>query len=129
MEKHEIYLDGVDISSFGTPTGYSVGWEFEDGGQGGLMLDGSKRVDELAKWPIITFPCMPLTEAQLQELLSMVLSFSTHTLNYYDPEKGQRTIRVKRSVSVPRYRGMGADGNLYWIDVVVTFEGISDANN
>ena len=129
MNGYKIYLDGVDISQYGTPAGYSVGYQFEDGGQGGLMLSGAERVDELAKWPVITFPCMPLTDGQLQELFSLVLSVSTHSLNYYDPEKGQRTIRVKRSVSTPKYKGKGVDGNLYWTGVTVTFRGIDNAND
>ena len=126
---YEIYLDGVDLSPYGTPAGYSVGYQFEDGGQGGLMLDGSERVDELARWPVITFPCMPLTDEQLQQLLSLVVRFSTHSLNYYDPERGQRTIRVKRSVSTSKYRGRGADGNMYWTGVTLTFRGVENANN
>lgn len=124
MEQHEIYLDGVDLTQYGTQTGYSVGYTFEDGGQGGLMLDGSTRVDELATLAVITHPCMPLTEGQLRDLLSLVLPFSTHTLNYYDPSSGQRTIRVRRSVSQPKYRGRGADGNLYWTGITLTFREI-----
>lgn len=119
---HEIYLDGVDISPYGTPRGYSVGYQFEDGGQGGLMLDGSERVDELAKWAVITFPCMPLSEANLKTLYNLVLGFSTHSLNYYDPEVGQVTKRVRRSVSAPKYKGYGADGNMYWTGVTLTFK-------
>lgn len=121
---HEIYLDGVDLGPFATPAGYSVAYQFEDGGQGGIMLDGSERVDELAKRPVITFPCMPLSEAQLRELYSLILPFPTHSLNYYDPEKGQRTITVRRSVATSKFRGVGADGNMYWTGVVVTFKGI-----
>lgn len=127
MEKHKIYLDGVNIGRFGTQVGYSVTYEFEDGGQGGLMLDGSERVDELRRRPVITYPCMPLTEDQLQELYSLVLPYATHSLNFYDPEQGQRTISVKRSVSNAKYRGRGADGNLYWTGIVLTFKGIKDA--
>lgn len=119
---HEIYLDGVDISPYGTPRGYSVGYQFEDGGQGGLMLDGSERVDELAKWAVIMFPCMPLSEANLKTLYNLVLGFSTHSLNYYDPEVGQVTKRVRRSVSAPKYKGYGADGNMYWTGVTLTFK-------
>lgn len=121
---HEIYLDGVSLAPYGTPAGYSVHYEITDGGQGGLMLSGAERVDELAKWPVIEYPCMPLTEGQLQTLLSLV-SASTHNLNYYDPENGQRTKRVRRSVSKPKFRGKGADGNLYWVGVTLTFKVIN----
>lgn len=121
---HDIYLDNVSIKEYGTPAGYTVAYQIEDGGQGGVMLDGSERVDELAKWAVITYPCMPLTEAQLQTLYTLVLDATTHNLNYYDPKSGQRTIRVRRSVSAPKYRGLGADGNMYWTGIVLTFKEI-----
>ena len=88
------------------------------------MLDGSERVDELAQWAVITFPCMPLTEGQLQTLLSMVIPSPTHKLTYYDPTHGDRTIYVRRSVSTPKNRGKGADGNEYWTGIVLTFKEI-----
>lgn len=121
---YKIYVDGVDITSYGTPAGYTVGYSLQDGGQGGLMLDGSERVDELSQRPVVTFPCMPLSEGRLNELYSLVVSEPIHSLNFYDPAQGQRTMRVRRSVSSPRYRGRGADGNLYWSGITITFRGI-----
>ena len=114
----------VDGVTWGWPCDIERAAEMTPSQISGLMLDGSTRVDELATLAVITHPCMPLTEGQLRDLLSLVLPFSTHTLNYYDPSSGQRTIRVRRSVSQPKYRGRGADGNLYWTGITLTFREI-----
>ena len=119
---HPLYVDGVNISQYGTPAGASVGFDFVDGGQGGYMLDGSDKVDEMAKWAIITYPCMPLSETDLQALLSLVFVGAVHTITYYDPVRGDRTIRARRSISQPKERGKGADGKTYWTGIVLTFK-------
>ena len=121
---YELYLDGFDLTPYGTPHGYSVAYQIKNGGQGGLMLDGSERIDELAVFPVVTFPCMPLTESQLMELMNIVMEEPIHELEYHDPAQGWRTLRVRRQVSKPTYRGIGANGEKYWVGVVLTLNGI-----
>ena len=114
-----LIIDTVNFTSYFTPTGYEVGYQPIDGGQGAVMLDGTTSVDELAVKTVITLPCYPLTESQLSTLLEIVMTTPTHTVQYYDPWRGVRTATFKRGVPKQKYRGKGGDNNEYWTGTVI----------
>lgn len=117
-----LIIDGQDYSSYFTQAGYSVEYASVDGGQGGVMLNGDRVVDELMVKAVIKLPCMPLSDAQISRLLSQVYTGVYHTVRYYDSMRGvNRTISAIRDVSSQVYRGTGANGVEYWTGMVITF--------
>ena len=74
---HRLVIDGVDMSALYPNITYNVWYEIEDGGQGGLMLDGSDRDDELARWLCVNIPCYPLTEAQVSDMYNRLWASNT----------------------------------------------------
>lgn len=112
--RHPLIIDGLGMEEFCPPAGYSVSYEIVDGGQGGMMLDGSDTVDEMGIWAVIEVPCYPLTEAQLREWFDVLFYTPVHTVTYYDPGRGQRTIQARRIMPAVKYRGTGGTGNSYW---------------
>ena len=115
-----IVIDTVNFSSYFTDPGYQVGYVSKDGGQGGMMLNGSESVDELAVKSVITLPCMPLDEGQLNRLLEVLMPTPLHTVEYFDPRfGGQRTAIMKRSMPTMKYRGFGTNAKEYWTGMVI----------
>ena len=100
--------------------GYTVSWDFVDGGQGDIMLDGTESVDELAQKEVITFPLLPLTPAQIKQVLSIVAPTPLHQVQFISPHRGTITKTMKRTLSTVKYRGMGGTGNEYWTGLVLT---------
>lgn len=122
---HRILVDGVDMSAYCPRAGYRVSFVTVDGGQGGLMLDGSDTVDELAVWEQIEIPCLPLTEAQMQAWLSILAVNAVHTVVYYSPRFGERSIQAKRTLPKLQYRGAGGTGLEWWTGAVITLKEVS----
>ena len=111
-------LNGMDLTALGviTRAGYSVEYVPVDGGQGGLMQDGSTKEDELGIKTIVSFPLMPMQEYLNSRLLKTVYDSTETRLTYFDPKTGKdRTMRTLRGrLSPMTYRGFGGDGNAYW---------------
>lgn len=117
-----LIIDGVDISRLCPAAGYTVSYEFVDGGQGGLMMDASESVDELGQKEIITFPLLPLTEEQAKQVLDLVIPQPLHQVQYISPKDGTTQHTMRRTISQAQYRGRGGTGNQYWTGIVLTFK-------
>lgn len=116
-------LNGKDYTSWFARAGYTVRYEPVDGGQGGVMQDGTYTEDEIALKAAITLQCMPLNEIQLGAILTEIYSVKYVNLTYFDPKtRGTRTIQARRSASEQKYRGFGADGREYWTGTVITLK-------
>ena len=116
-----LIINGINVTTYLPPAGYSVGYEPVDGGQGGIMQDGTYTEDEIALKAVILIPCMPLNGTQIAALLSNVFSGKYCTVQYFDPMRNEnRQINARRSVSSQKYRGVGADNNDYWTGTVIT---------
>lgn len=116
-----LIIDGLDISQLCPQAGYTVSYEFVNGGQGGLMMDATESVDELGQKEIVNFPLMPLTEEQAKTVLELVIPTAIHQVLYISPKDGTRTRTMRRSVNQITYRGRGGTGNEYWTGLVLTF--------
>lgn len=114
-----ILIDGIDYTSYFAETGYQVSYSTINGGQGGYTLAGTSIVDELDQKAVVTLPCMPLTEAQFRTILEALMPTPVHSVTYYDPLYGTRTVSMVRSVISGKYRGQGADLNEYWTGQVI----------
>jgi len=115
-----LIIDGVNIGAMCPQAGYTVSWDFVDGGQGDIMLDGTESVDELAQKEVITFPLLPLTPAQIKSVLSIVVPTPIHQVQYVSPHRGRIMRTMKRTLSTVKYRGQGGTGNEYWTGLVLT---------
>lgn len=122
MEEKDLVVDNVNLSAFAPPeAAYTVGYVFVDGTQGGTMLSGGMTVDELKVREQVTYPLLPLTDDQISTVLALVLNNPVHTVHYYSPWKGERTIRMRREIGTLKQRGRGADGNSYWTGAALIF--------
>ena len=94
MERPPYIVDGVDFSAYVNRWQYAVGYDFREGKNGGLMLDGSEPRDLLAIKARVSVTVNDQPGAELAALLSTVL-----TLQYYDPQtNGTRTGTFKPTV-------------------------------
>ena len=115
-------IDNVDFSSYSPEVGYSVGYQPVSGPNGGQMIDGTYTEDEVKLNAVITYPCYPLNETQLSNILNAVYSSPYHMVYYFDPKtKAGREVQCRRAVTTQRYKGYGADGVEYWTGTVITF--------
>lgn len=123
MEEKDLVIDGtLNLSSYSPRENqYTVGYMFVDGTQGGTMLSGGMTVDELKVREQVTYPLLPLTDDQISTVLALVLNNPVHTVHYYSPWKGERTIRMRREIGTLKQRGRGADGNSYWTGAALVF--------
>lgn len=120
MAEKDLIVDTTNFSQF-YPDLYDVSFEYVDGSQGGLMLSGAETVDELTAKEIIRVPLFPLTDEQIRTVLEVVIPQPIHTVHYYSPYLGERTIPMIRSVQHARYRGKGLNGADYWTGIEVVF--------
>lgn len=117
-----LLINGTNVTAYLPPTGYTVGYQSVDGGQGGTMQSGTYTEDEIAIKAVITVPTMPLTDAQAAALLTNLFRNPYCTVQYFDPRTNtNRQINARRSVSQSKYRGAGASGSEYWTGAVITF--------
>lgn len=115
-----LVIDGVDVGAMCPRAGYTVEYDFINGGQGGLMMDGTQSVDELTQKEVVSFPLLPLTKEQAEIVLDLIVSTPLHQVRYISPRLGQVQKTMRRSVSNIQYRGFGATGNEYWTGLVIT---------
>lgn len=121
MQK-DIHINGTDYTSLVTRYGYTVSYAKVDGGQGGVMLDGSQTVDVLAIKAVITVPLMPLFESQLNALIADVLSLDYPTLYYYDPRSGDyREVQTIMSEPQMQHVGHSVVDDEIWLAGTLTF--------
>lgn len=121
MQK-EIHINDTDYTSLVTRYGYSVSYTKIDGGQGGVMLDGSTTVDVLAIKAVITVPLMPLFGSQLNQIIADVLSVDYPTLYYFDPRLNDyRQVETIMSEPQMQHVGMNAFENEIWLAGTLTF--------
>ena len=123
MDEKDLVIDGtLNLSSYSPRENpYTVGYVFVDGTQGGTMLSGGMTVDELKVREEVSYPLMPLTDDQAATVMTAVLNAPVHTVHYFSPWKGERTIRMRRTVETVKRRGTGSDGNHYWSGFVLRF--------
>ena len=122
-EAKTVKINGTDFTSIIPPVGYQVGTNHVYGGNAMTMQSGGKYKDEVANLAVVIIPFMPVTEAQHSALVQTLLSASTCSLYYYDPDvEAYRTIKANRTISKRKYKGRGADDNKYFSGLVVTFE-------
>lgn len=90
MAKKTIRINGIDFTSCVPRAGYMVTYKKMDGGQGGMMLDGSTTVDTLAIKAVVTVPVLPsLGDAAISTILSELLVSDYPTLSYFDPWRNE----------------------------------------
>lgn len=125
-ERKTIKINGTDFTSYVPDVGYSVKNVPVYGGNAMTMQTGGKFKDEIANLSEVTMPTLPLTETQVKTLTTTLLAGQTVSLYFYDPDiEDYRVIVANRTFGgKKKYRGMGADGNLYWTGFEVVFEEI-----
>lgn len=122
MSKKQVIINGVNFTDYCVPVGYNVSYKKIRGNSAGYMQDGSYTDDVISTKAIINLKCMPLTESQLQAVVSAISS--TYVSAYfYDPSKNEyRTAEMMPSEPSQYFRGTGADGEDRWIgtEIVLT---------
>lgn len=122
VERKPVAINGTDFTAYFTDTGYTVKYIKRTGSNGGMMQDGTITEDLIAIKAVVTLPPVPLTEAQLSNLLSAVFANGYPLLYYYDPWTGTtKSVQTVATVSRSKYRGQGADANKYWTGTEITF--------
>lgn len=116
-----IVLNGKDCTKMFARSGYSVSYRSVQGGNGGVMLDGSYTDDELAIKADIKLPIVPLSEDDVEKLLSIIYENNYVVANFYDPkEKKYRSSVFRRSKMEQKYRGFGSNKKEYWTGSALT---------
>ena len=114
-----IKINNVDFTAYFTPVGYKVTHKKIKGPNEGYMLDGSFTEDILAIKAVITCTCMPLTETQLNALLTQLYS-GTLNVYFFDPKTGDyRTAAMTCEPPESVDRGQGTNAAEYWTGVVL----------
>ena len=117
-----ININGVDFTSYFTPSGFVCAYTKIDGGNGGTMKNGDTIQDIVAVKARGQATCMPLTEEQQKTLLSTIYSSQPVLLQYFDARTGaDRTVEAYMETNETVYRGIGATGNTYWTGLVGSF--------
>src|SRR5574344_526687 len=107
-----ININGVDFTSYFTPSGFVCAYTKIDGGNGGTMKNGDTIQDIVAVKARGQATCMPLTEEQQKTLLSTIYSSQPVLLQYFDARTGaDRTVEAYMETNETVYRGVGATGN------------------
>ena len=121
MNPKTIKINGIDITSYFTPAGYSVEYKKITGSNSGYMLDGSYTEDVLARKAVVVLPCMPLKEADLSALLSNIYQDDYVTVYFFDPQKqAYRTMEAIAGETEAKFRGAGGTGLSFWTGMIVT---------
>ena len=116
-------LNGLDFSVFTPPVHYDIEYKTRDGGQGGLMQDGSMREDILARKAVITLYLPPLNDENMGWLLQAIWKDPSE-LEYFDLiEQRYITISTLRGqLATAQDMGQGTDRNNYWYANTLTLE-------
>lgn len=72
MQKPTLIINGQDLSAYVDYRGYSVEYELREGGNGGMMLDGSLTVDVLARKMVCHFALNAIRSTALQAIQLLV---------------------------------------------------------
>ena len=116
MARYTFKINGVDFTSYTTDGGYVSSPIKLDGGQGGMMLDGSETEDTIRVKMQITVPIMPLTATQLSTLQAAILEFDYPEIYFYDSvQSTYREAETIVSMPTPRHRGKSITGDEIWI--------------
>ena len=120
MRRLPLIIDGVDYSTSINRYGYTVGYIKREGGFGGMMQDGSMRVDILARKAVLKLTANALkSDAQASLLAACAKDYVTVT--YFDtlsnenreaefiPDVGDQTIGI-----------LSADGTSWFTGMVIT---------
>lgn len=116
--RNPVIIDGVDFSADFNKYGSSVRYKPREGENGGMMLDGSMRVDVLAWKAVLTLPCNDVTGDRLSALLQATMkaevsvTFWDPQLNaqrtaiFINPELSDQTLTLQTAEDVRWYSGM-----------------------
>lgn len=117
-----IVIDGKDLTSKLTHVGYSVSHKKIRGQNAGYMLDGSYIDDVIAVKCNITCYCMPMSETELSEVLTL-LSKEYLTVEFFDPMKNEyRFAQMMPEDVKQKYVGEGPNGISYWTGTVISLK-------
>lgn len=116
MARYTIKINGVDFTSYTTKSGYVSAPIKMDGGQGGMMLDGSETEDTIRVKMQITVPIMPLTANQLSTLQEALLEYDYPEVYFYDSvQKTYREAETIVEMPTPRHRGTSITTDEIWV--------------
>lgn len=117
-----IMINGVDFTSYFTPSGFVCSYEMIEGQNSGVMKNGDMVKDILAVKARGQAKCMPLHESQQAKLLAAIYEVQPVTLQYFDARTGgNRTVKAYMDASKTTYKGYGGTGVEFWTDLVVSF--------
>lgn len=117
-----ILINGVNFTSYFTPSGFVCAYTKIDGGNGGTMKNGDTIQDIIAVKARGQATCMPLNELQQAKLLAAIYESQPVTLQYFDARLGHnRSIEAYMEASEATYRGYGGTGVEFWTGIVVSF--------
>lgn len=117
-----ILINGVNFTSYFTPSGFVCAYTKIDGGNGGTMKNGDTIQDIVAVKARGQATCMPLNELQQAKLLAAIYESQPVTLQYFDAMLGHnRSIKAYMEASEATYRGYGGTGVEFWTGIVVSF--------
>lgn len=116
-------INGTDFTSWIPSAGYTVENRRVYGNNAMTMMDGNTWKDEVAVKSTVTVPFLPLTDTQLQTLMSKLLASATCTVYFFDSDIGyDREMTAYSNAGKRKFRGKGSDNQYYWTGVEVTFE-------
>lgn len=122
MARYTIKINGVDFTSYTTKSGYVSAPIKMDGGQGGMMLDGSETEDVIRRKMAVTMPVMPMTATQLSELLEALMEYDYPELYFYDSvQKAYREAEMIVEFPTPRHVGTNIYSDELWIVDPIVF--------
>lgn len=123
MERLPYIVDGVDFSAYVNRWQYTVGFDFREGSNGGLMLDGALTRDLLAIKARVTVTVNDQRGPELAALLTAVLKNEV-SLQFFDPRANEtRTGTFKptvEAVSIPPVPGSSRWGKGFQITMEET---------
>ena len=115
-----VRINGINFTDIFPETGQTVNYIKRRGNASGIMLDGSYVDDVLAVKAVWSSPCMPISEAQLQQLLTALRNAYVE-LYFFDPAiLAYRTMVAMPGDLSQKYRGEGTDALDYWTGTIVT---------
>lgn len=123
-------INGKDYTSFFAHRNWKLEYQPVTGNNSGVMLDGSRTEDEIKVNAVLSISLMPLSEAQVSEILTEVFSTPHPMLYYYDLMQGRyREIKTTRRVSALSYYGECVGGDYYGGATITFTEADKDVND
>ena len=84
MARPILYINGVDFSTYANRHGFSVGYNFVNGPNGGVMEDGTEIIDRRGVLATITWPLNDLSAADLSKLMDICLRDTYLSVRFRD---------------------------------------------